>query len=509
MNPLLAIALALSVALSYFCYGHLDSPWNLIAPPALVAATVLALRERRRGIRIGGMNWTESELCQHFFISGATGSAKTQSAINTLAATFLASFPRCSTIFLDVKGVVHRDVAGLAKWARREADHILLRSRSHEDSPAWRPAHTINLTGNPNITSATYAKLIADTYTSLNKSTTGDPFWPTAAQLIIQHCLDALRLTDAPVTIPQVATLIKSAEARTAIITSLSKSSNQEAKNIAQELTHDFEKPEETLGSIIAHADNYLAPFLNPWISEVFCAARPTFDFDQLDKGKLVCISIPPTFQAERIYINTFIKFGTYMHLQMRFQHIQQIDEKNLIFVFADEGQEIVTAADSAFADHRQLAVIREAKGCFVLATQTYEALATALGKDRANVLVSNLLTHFIFKAATKETSEWAATSIGDRTIREKSLSYHRGRRTLSYRPIDEAIIKPHKLRKLPKFTAVVVHPSGRHRKIFLPPISSQTGRIAPWFFSRFGYLAFLHPFAVFVRKLPRVHAHE
>jgi hypothetical protein len=104
---------------------------------------------------------------------------------------------------------VHRDVAGLAKWAGREADHILLRSRSHEDPPQWRPAHTINLTGNPNITSATYAKLIADTYTSLNKSSAGDPFWPTAAQLIIQHCLDALRLTRAPVTIPRVAWLIK------------------------------------------------------------------------------------------------------------------------------------------------------------------------------------------------------------------------------------------------------------------------------------------------------------
>ena len=50
------------------------------------------------------MNWTEAELCQHFFISGATGSSKTQSAINTLAATFLGSFPRCSAIFLDVSG---------------------------------------------------------------------------------------------------------------------------------------------------------------------------------------------------------------------------------------------------------------------------------------------------------------------------------------------------------------------------------------------------------------------
>ena len=134
MNPLLALGLAGAAALSYFCYGRLEEPWNFITPPILVVATVIALSERRRrGIRIGGMNWTEAELCQHFFISGATGSSKTQSAINTLAATFLGSFPRCSAIFLDVKGVVHRDVAGLAKWAGREADHILLRSRSHED----------------------------------------------------------------------------------------------------------------------------------------------------------------------------------------------------------------------------------------------------------------------------------------------------------------------------------------------------------------------------------------
>ena len=505
MNSLLVVGLGIAAALSYLCYDRLAEPWNFIAPPALVAATVIALTERRRGIRIGGMSWTEAELCQHFFISGATGSSKTQSAINTLAATFLGSFPRCSAIFLDVKGVVHRDVAGLAKWAGREADHILLRSRSHEDSPGWRPAHTINLTGNPNITSATYAKLIADTYTSLNKSSSGDPFWPTAAQLIIQHCLDALRLTNAPVTIPRVAGLIKSNEARTAVIASLSASSHTEAKTLAQDLIHDFEKPDETLGSIIAHVDNFLATFLNPWISEVFCAEKPTFNFDQLDEGKLLCISIPPTFQAERIYINTFIKFGAYMHLQMRFQHVQEMEEKNLIFVFADEAQEIVTAADSAFADHRQLAIIREARGCFILATQTFEALATTLGVDRANVLVANLLTHIIFKAATNETSEWAATSIGDRTTREKSLSYHRGRRTVSYRPIDEPIIKPHKLRKLPKFTAVVVHPSGKHRKMFLPPISPETGRIAPWFFARFGYLAFLHPIAVFVRTPPRI----
>src|SRR4029077_13474435 len=113
--------------------------------------------------------------------------------------------------------------------------------------PQWRPAHTSNLPGNPKITSATYAKLIADTYTSLNKSSSGDPFWPTAAQLIIQHCLDALRLTRAPVTIPRVAELIKSTEARTAVISALSASHHPEAKTLAMDLAHDFEKPDETL----------------------------------------------------------------------------------------------------------------------------------------------------------------------------------------------------------------------------------------------------------------------
>jgi type IV secretion system coupling TraD/TrwB family protein len=502
MNKLLALALTCAAALGAYCFWVLPDPWNFAAAPVLLGLAYVMLTEPDRRVRIGGMSWTPAEVCQHFFVTGATGTSKTQSAIHTLATSFLATFPRCSAVFLDVKGVVHTDVVALSKWASREKDHVLLKSRSHKDPPEWRPTHTINLTGNPHITSATYAKLIADTYTCINKSAAGDPFWPSAAQLIIQHCLEALRFSGAQVTIPNVARLAKDHHAREQLAKELSES--QQGMDLATDLLSDFSKPEETLASILAFVDNYLAPFLHPSIAEVFCAEQPTFSFDQLDEGKLLCISIPPSFQAERIYINTFLKFGAYMHLQMRFQQIDQIEEKNMVFIFADEGQEVVTAAESAFADHRQLATIREAKGCFVLATQTYESLTTALGKDRADVMVANLVTHIIFKCATKETSEWAATSIGDRTIREKSCSWYRGRRTVSFRPVDEAIIKPHKLRKLPKFSAIVVHPSGRYRKVFLPPISPATGQIAPWFFSRFSHLAALHPVAVFLRTHPK-----
>ena len=160
-------------------------------------------------------------------------------------------------------------------WPRKRPH--LIRSRSHEDPRAWRPAHTINLTGNPNITSATYAKLIADTYTSLNKSSSGDSFWPTAAQLIIQHCLDALRLTNAPVTIPRVAGLIKSTEARAAVIASLSASYHPKRKLSPRILYMTSRSRRKRSACIIAHVDNFLATFLNPWISEVFCAEIPDF----------------------------------------------------------------------------------------------------------------------------------------------------------------------------------------------------------------------------------------
>jgi hypothetical protein len=133
MNALLAFALTFAAALGAYCYWELPQPWNFAAAPVLLLLAFVSLAEPKRRVRIGGMTWTPAEVCQHFFITGATGTAKTQSAVNTLAASFVATFPRCSAVFLDVKGVVHADVAALSKWASRQNDYILLKSRSHKD----------------------------------------------------------------------------------------------------------------------------------------------------------------------------------------------------------------------------------------------------------------------------------------------------------------------------------------------------------------------------------------
>ena len=83
----------------------------------------------------------------------------------------------------------------------------------------------------------------------------------------------------------------------------------------------------------------YLEYFLNPEISEVFCANEPTFSMDQIDAGKIGCIAMPQRFQSERLYINTILKLSYYFHALSRFDKPTEERQKdNLIILFADDG---------------------------------------------------------------------------------------------------------------------------------------------------------------------------
>ena len=121
---------------------------------------------------------------------------------------------------------------------------------------------------------------------------------------------------------------------------------------------------------------------MTPEISEVFCANEPTFSLSEIDYGKIVCLAMPQKFQSERLYINTILKLSYYFHALSRFDKpVEERERDNLIVLFADEGQEIITGAESAFADHRAAGVIREARATIVLATQAYTSIHGALDK--------------------------------------------------------------------------------------------------------------------------------
>ena len=143
---------------------------------------------------------------------------------------------------------------------------------------------------------------------------------------------------------------------------------------------------------------------------------------------------MPQKFQSERLYINTILKLSYYFHSLSRFDKSADEREKdNLLVLFADEGQEIITGAESAFADHRAAGIIREAKATIVLATQAYTSLLGSLDKRYADVLMLNLSNELIFTVANHDSAVIAAKNIGEHEVTEKSWGWSAGKRSYNY----------------------------------------------------------------------------
>ena len=275
--------------------------------------------------------------------------------------------------------------------------------------------------GQPDVPGSTYAKVIVDTAVSLTGGRGQNPFFPTKAQIAIQTGFEILRHMEAYDTIPNIhRLLLNEADANAAIETLMNKGDQRSHELVVALRDGFFGQPPEQLGGVQGTLSTYLEFFINPEIAEVFCANEPTFSMNQIDAGKIVCIAMPQKFQSERLYINTILKLSYYFHALSRFDKPTEEREKaNLIVLFADEGQEIITGAESAFADHRAAGIIREARATMVLATQAYTSLHGSLDRRYADVLMLNLSNELIFTCANHDSALIASKNIGERGCRK------------------------------------------------------------------------------------------
>jgi len=159
------------------------------------------------------------------------------------------------------------------------------------------------------------------------------------------------------------------------------------------------------MGGVRETIGNYLQCFSTPDIAEVFCAVGKsnTFEFSDVDHGKIICVSMPQKYQMERRYVNTFLKMLFYTHVLRRFDKTK--DERaddNLLILWADEAQRFVTAAEDGMSDFNSVDVIREARATLVAAAQSSTSFIPPLGNDKAKVLTLNLRNRIIFKSATR-----------------------------------------------------------------------------------------------------------
>jgi type IV secretory pathway TraG/TraD family ATPase VirD4 len=254
-----------------------------------------------------------------------------------------------------------------------------------------------------------------------------------------------------------------------------------------QELASHFRnrflsQPPEQIGGVKETIANYLQAFVTPDIAQVFCPAANTFDFTEIDRGKIICVAMPQKFQTERRYVNTFLKMLFYTHALRRFDKPkEQRQRDNLIVLWADEAQRFVTASEEGMSDYNCVDVIREAQATVVAAAQSSSSFIPPLGREKARVFTLNLRNRLIFKAADEEGALESADFLGKKSIIKKTWGYSGGKMSRNFSEQEEHKVKPHILRTMPKHVAVVVHCERGHKRSLLLPLEP-TGIVSPWF---------------------------
>jgi type IV secretory pathway TraG/TraD family ATPase VirD4 len=479
--------LSLLMATGALFFLPVPASWIVAAIFAAIAAyatTAKGKTEKSKFIvRLKGFAWTRDDFCRGWLITGDTGSGKTRSGINQLLFQVFQNDPNWGGLCIDDKGVYWETLVEMAAKFNRQNDLILLQVRPDNPPDKWKPAHTFNLLSDPTIPPSTYAKFVVDTVTSLGQRAE-QSFFKSQAQTHIGLALEVLSRMEMEVTLPNVRAFLLD---DTTMDQVLGEMKTDYPTDRDQALIKHFSEryrgqPAEQMGGVKETIANYLQFFLTPDVVEVFCDSKNSFDFKEIDHGKIICVAMPQKYQMERRYINTFLKMLYYTHVLRRFDRPKrERDTDNLLILWADEAQRFVTASEDGMSDYNCIDVMREAKATLVAAAQSSTSFIPPLGEEKAQVLTLNLRNRMIFKGADEAGAVESADFLGQRKVRQRTYGYSGGMATRSYTNVEEHKIKPYELRNLRKHQCVLVHCEKGFHKTVLPPLEAD-GTVSKWF---------------------------
>jgi hypothetical protein len=441
--------------------------------------------ESRHVVKLKGLFWTREDFCRGWLITGDTGSGKTRSGITQLLYQIFKHEKLWGGLCIDDKGVYHETLEEMAAHFKRQNDLLLLQVRPEEAPADWKPANTYNLLSDRKIPFSTYAKFIVDTATSLGQQ--GDKaFFKNQAQTHIALALEAIYLGGWDVTIENLHEVLLNEPELDEVLCHLAGDPLTRPERHTTIINHFLnryrEQPPEQFGGVKETIANYLHYFLTPEIAEIFCPPQNTFEFGEIDRGKIICVAMPQKFQTERRYINTFLKMLFYTHVLRRFDKPKaERADNNLLILWADEAQRFVTSSEDGMSDYNSVDVLREANATLVAAAQSSTSFIPPLGADKAKVLTLNLRNRMIFKAADEAGAVDSADFLGQRKVIKRNWGFSKGVHSRNYHEQDEHKIKPYQLRNLRKHQCVLVHCEKGFEKTILPPLEPD-GKISDWF---------------------------
>ncbi|PWU19883.1 MAG: hypothetical protein C5B50_05485 [Verrucomicrobia bacterium] len=428
--------------------------------------------------RIKWFSWDRRTFCQHFLITGATGSGKTLGGILRLLFQVFKHEPRFGGLCVDVKGLLHEKVVEMAKHFGRPDDVVVLQVRSNSATTEWRPVNRLNLVGDRSIPFGTYARCVADTAAALGNRQE-QTFFRRAGQIHIGKGLEALHALGYEVTLENVHNMLVNPGDTARVVKELG--TKETTRGLAEHFQNYLAQPPEQLAGIVGTVGNYLHYFTEPAIAEVFCRDS-TFALEDVDKGKIICLALPQKYQTERRFVGTFLKLLFFTHALSRFDaDAKRRQLQNMLLFLADEYQQFVTASEDGLSDHSVIDLAREALMAVVAATQSTTSFVPALGTDQAKVLTLNLRNRLIFTSADEDDAKAAAEFLGRKTVKTRSWTWSNGKRSETFTETEDYRVKPHQLRKLRKHQCIVAHANGRFRKFTLPPVQPD-GTVPNWY---------------------------
>jgi type IV secretory pathway TraG/TraD family ATPase VirD4 len=483
----LTVGLSLLLAIGMFFYLPEPASWIVAAIFAMIAAYAVTGKgnpaKSKFIVQLKGLAWTREDFCRGWLITGDTGSGKTRSGINQLLYQVFQNDDHWGGLCIDDKGVYWETLVEMAAKFHRQNDLILLQVRPDNAPHGWKPKHTFNLLSDLSVPPSTYAKFIVDTVTSLGQRAE-QSFFKNQAQTHIGLALELLTRLEMEVTLPNVRHFLLDDTIMDQVLKEVKTDypTERDETLIKHFLTRYRGQPVEQMGGVKETISNYLQFFLTPDVVEVFSDFKNSFDFKDIDRGKIICVAMPQKYQMERRYINTFLKMLFYTHALRRFDRPkEERASDNLIILWADEAQRFVTASEDGMSDYNCIDVMREAKATLVAAAQSSTSFIPPLGDEKAQVLTLNLRNRMIFKGADEAGAIESADFLGQRKVRQKTSGYSGGQVTRSYTNVEEHKIKPYELRNLKKHQCVLVHCEKGFVKTVLPPLDAD-GKIPKWF---------------------------
>jgi hypothetical protein len=399
------------------------------------------------------------------------------------------------------KGNEWQAVEALLRHHGREEDLCLLRTRPSWAAPGWSPPVRYNLISMDDIPADTCAKILVDTGLSVEEAATRDEFFVPQARDKIAWGIRLVRAVRAArfpspgtpaapggesslLTLFDILTVPESYRGYlvrcSAEVPALAESQAYAEARFQLENNY-WNQPPDQLGGVRATLYNFLVPFSEPEIAEVFCADS-TFDLRDIQLGKVVCLAIPQKFAVQRRYVATFLKTMVYQIILERFDRRADHPEwpnRNVILVEQDEWQRHAVRADC------EVDVVREALGAVYAATQSQNSVWLKLGgRDNAAPMIANLRNRWICQAATEECAEESSGVVSGRVSREVSYSHGDGGRTTTVSFPERPLLPRRELRTLPPFHVIFAPAEGRwlFRKCIAMP-ATPDGRIPDWWF--------------------------